>query len=166
MTIRLAINIPTCSPLLASSLNAAFQLNGVKAKVTFDRPQADGIQTEQLCCPVEPADDTKSLFIELEGGEASLKQTLLSDSFFMQAFAQYPSDVPAEDLFASECIVTSILARDITFAFLQNQKPKKLMAQAKSTAKQGLWVEDKLGTPNLSDMLLSFADNLLARGLR
>lgn len=167
MTIRLAINIPSCSPMLASSLNAAFKLSKVSANATFTPTKKSCVHTEHLCCPVEPADAINCLFIELPDDQAALQQTLVDVDFFMHAVAQYPQqEVPAEDIFAFECIITSILARDITYAFLKNQKPRQLMTQAKKTAKRSLWIEDKLGTPNLSELLTSFADTLLARGFR
>jgi hypothetical protein len=91
-----------------------------------------------------------------------LEATFLNAEFVM---AIMPFAKTEDDLLALECLVTACSARTITQAFLKHTSPMKLQKAAISEGRKvnrRHLAEQILGVPNLSQLLVEYADSLVA----
>lgn len=119
-----------------------------------------------LQTPIEPAGDTTRIFFRLQcdhDTDELLAKTLLNEHFISNTAV----GLERCNLFALEILVTALVARDITIAYIRSANaPRALMRVANKTAKgKASWIERVLGTPSLNELLQDYADTLIAKGL-
>lgn len=119
---------------------------------------------EFLPCPIEPV-TKQSIWIAIDDEtpvRAFLESTFLNAEFVMSVM---PATNTEDDRLALECLVTASAARKVALAFQAKTTPSKLARAAKSAgskASNRLIAEQLLAVPNLCELLLGFADDLVA----
>lgn len=152
------------SARLCPAISKAFAKFGINAEA-FPKPQSrDHCVAEHLPCPIEPT-EKHHLWIIIHDNTPVvnfLEATFLNAQFVM---AIMPFAKTEDDLLALECLVTACSARTITQAFLKHTSPMKLQRAAiseGSKVNRRHLAEQILGVPNLSQLLVEFADTLVA----
>lgn len=121
---------------------------------------------QYLQTPIEPAENVTTIYFRLQcdhDTDELLAKTLLNEHFISNVAA----GLERSNLFALEILVTALVARDITIAYIRSANaPRALMRVASKSAKgKASWIERVLGTPSLNELLQDYADNLIAKGL-
>lgn len=151
------------SARLCPSISKAFAKFGLNAQA-FAKPQSRDCVAEHLPCPIEPT-EKHHIWIAIYDDTPVvefLESTFLNAEFVMTIM---PSAKTEDDLLALECLVTACSARTITQAFLRGTSPIKLQKAAINEgckANRRHLAEQIVGVPNLRDLLVEYADSLVA----
>ena len=151
------------SAQLCPAISKAFAKFGIQAEA-FQTPQTRDCVAEHLPCPIEPAEKHHIWIIVHDDTPVVqfLESTFLDANFVMSIM---PFAKTEDDLLALECLVTACSARTITQAFLKHTSPMKLHKAAITEggkSKRRHLAEQILGVPNLSELLIQYADGLVA----
>lgn len=151
------------SARLCLAISRAFADLGIRAEAS-PQPRSLGCIAEHLPCPIEPA-EKHHIWITIHDDisvSAFLEATFLNADFIM---AVMPAAQSEDDLLTLECLVTACSARTIAQAFLKRTTPRRLqqaaLAESKKPGRRHI-AEKILGVPSLPDLLVGFADDLVA----
>jgi hypothetical protein len=151
------------SAQLCPDISKAFAKFGIQAEASSTPPSHQCV-AEHLPCPIEPT-EKHHLWIIIHDNTPVvefLEATFLNAAFVM---AIMPFAKTEDDLLALECLVTACSARTITQAFLKHTSPMRLQKAAISEGckiNRRHLAEQILGVPNLSQLLVEYADSLVA----
>lgn len=164
-----ALDVPQHSgEQLCSAITQSFATVGFDGCACTESlpPEKTPCVIQFLDTPIEPVEALTRIYIRIHcehDAEALLAQTLLNEDFISKVAA----GIERQNLFALEILVTALVARDITLAYVRSANaPKALMRVASKAAEaKASWIERVLGTPSLNELMRDYADRLLALGL-
>lgn len=151
------------SARLCPAISDAFTKFGINA-TALNKPQTRDCVAEHLPCPIEPV-EKHYLWITIHDDTpvgAFLEETFLNANFVMVIMVHAKTE---DDLLALECLVTACSARTIAHAFLKHTSPLKLQKAAiteGNRANRRHLAEIVLSVPSLADLLIEYADSLIA----